>query len=102
MQLAEKEACRPLEVVDSFLSGHLRLGWSPALAASLLMLDDGHGSWDELDTPVAAVGASMQLAVVVQVVLTVELVLAAELTGELVRSLSMETMMSKLVMWNDY
>lgn len=55
------------------------LGRCSSLPTALLLLDDGHGCGNELDTPVAAVGPGVELAVVVEVVLAVELVLAAEL-----------------------
>jgi hypothetical protein len=58
----------------------LRLGRRAALAAALLVLDDGHGRRNELDASVAAVGPRVQFSVIVQVVLAVELILATELT----------------------
>lgn len=70
MQLLELEAP---------LFRQLRLGRRPALAVPLLVLDDGYGCWNELDSPIAAVGPRVELAVVVEIVLAVELVLATEL-----------------------
>lgn len=61
------------------LFSHLGLRWGSALSAALFLLDNGNSGGNELNTTVAAVGAGMQLAVVVEVVLSVELVLAAEL-----------------------
>lgn len=73
--------------------GGLGLGRSSLLAAALLVLNNGHGLRHELNAPVAAVGASVQLAVVVQVVLTVELILSAEFTAEPIWALCMETVL---------
>lgn len=69
----------------------LGLGRGTSLAVALLFLDNGDSSRDKLNATVAAVGASMELAVVVQVVLTVELVLATEFTVEAVWSFTVET-----------
>lgn len=71
------------------LLGHLGLGRSTALSAALFLFNDRHSSRDKLNTPVAAVGAGMQLAVVVEVILTVELVLSAELAREAVGAFTM-------------
>lgn len=70
---------------------HLGLGRGSALSAALFLLNNGHGGGDKLDAAVAAVGAGVQLAVVVQVVLSVELVFAAEFTREAVGALAVET-----------
>lgn len=85
--LAEKLARLEIELLL------LRLGFGrgTSLAVALLFLDNGDGSRDKLNATVAAVGASMELAVVVQVVLAVELVLATELTVEAVWSFTVET-----------
>lgn len=77
-------------VVIVLLSHHLGLGWGSALSAAFFLLDDGNGRRDEFHAAVAAVGASVQLAVVVEVVLSVELVLSTELAGETVRSFSVK------------
>lgn len=63
----------------------------PLLAATLLLLDDGHRFRHELDATVAAVGTGVQLAVVVEVILAVELILVAEFTAESVGSFSVCT-----------
>lgn len=78
-----------LEVVFTLLS--LGLGRGTALATALLLLNDGHRRGDELDTPVTAVGPGVEFAVVVQVILAVELVFAAELAGKAVGSFAMES-----------
>jgi hypothetical protein len=44
------------------------------------LLNDRNSGWDKFDAAISAVWACMELAVIVQVVLTVELVLAAEFT----------------------
>lgn len=69
----------------------LGLGRGTSLAVALLFLDNGDSSRDKLNATVAAVRASMELAVVVQVVLAVELVLATELTVEAVWPFTVET-----------
>lgn len=74
-----------------------RLGGRPPLATSLLLLNDRHRIRDEFHATVAAVGASVQLAVVVEVVLAIELVLAAELARESVGAFSVEPAMKELV-----
>lgn len=66
-------------VIIAPLLSCLSLGGRSSLPTALLLLNDRHSCGDKLDTPVAAIGPSMQLAVVVEIVLTVELVLAAEL-----------------------
>ena len=70
----------------------LGFGRCPLLAAALLMLDDGNGLGHVLHAPVAAVGPSVELAVVVQIILAVELILAAELAAEPVGAFAVETM----------
>lgn len=71
--------------------GGLGLGWRSLLAAALLVLNDGNGLGHVLNTPVAAVGPSVKLAVVVQVVLAVELILSAEFAAKSVRAFAVET-----------
>lgn len=67
-----------------FLLSHLGLGRSTALSAALFLFNDWYSSGDEFNTSVAAIGASVQLAVVVEVILAVKLVLSAELAREAV------------------
>lgn len=86
--------CNTSSVVRALLFGSLGLGRCPSLPASLLLLNDWDRSRDELNTTVAAVGSCVQLAVVVEVVLTVELVLSTKLAGETVGSFSMITVTS--------
>ena len=82
--LTSSRAIFILELVLLSLEAHLRLGWSTLLSATLFHLDNGNGLRLELNATVAAIGACMKLAMVVEVVLAVKLILAAELAAEAV------------------
>lgn len=68
-----------------------RLGlWRcPSLAAAFFLLNNRHSSGNEFHASIAAVGSSMQFAVVVQVVLTIELILSAKLAREAIGAFTM-------------
>lgn len=83
---------KPSQLKVRLCLGSLGLGRSTLLPAALLVLNHGNGLGHVLDTPVAAVWPGVELAVVVQVVLTVELVLSTEFAAESVGAFAVETM----------
>lgn len=66
-------------IIVAPLVGGLRFGGCPALAAALFLFNDRNCGGNEFDATISAVGPGVQLSVVVEVVLSVELVFATEL-----------------------
>lgn len=72
-------------------SQRLRLGRSSAFSAALLLLNNRDCLGDKFHHTLAAVGAGVQFAVVFEVVISVKIVLSAELATETFRHFSVET-----------
>lgn len=66
-------------IIVAPLVGRLRFGGCSALAAALFLFNDGNCGGNEFNATISAVGPGVQLSVVVEVVLSVELVFATEL-----------------------
>lgn len=66
-------------ILVATFDGSLGLGWRSALAAALFLLDNGDCSGYKLNTTISAVGPCVQLPMVVEVILSVELVFTTEL-----------------------
>lgn len=57
----------------------LGFGGCSALATALLLLNNRDGSRNEFDATISAVGSGVQLSVIVEVILSVELIFSTEL-----------------------
>lgn len=72
---------------------HLGFRWGSAFAASLFVLNDRDGRSYKLNAAVPTIGPGMQFAVVVEVILSVELVLTAKLARKTVGTFTVECLL---------